>query len=75
MDNNNFDISNITDIQGGIYNFANGTMTLIDQDGQEFNFEIIKNDYKSYAIKYNSEDVGTIYTGSRKNFLCYQCSN
>ena len=69
MDNNNFDISNITDIQGGIYNFANGTMTLIDQDGQEFNFEITKNDYRSYAIKYNSEDVGTIYTGSRKIVL------
>ena len=77
MDKNNFDISSITDIQGSTYNYENGTMTLIDQDDQEFNFEIIKKVIEEedgdtvfcYAIKYNNEEIGTIYSGTRKIVL------
>ena len=77
MDKNNFDISSITDIQGSTYNYENGTMTLIDQDDQEFNFEIIKKVIEEedgdtvfcYAIKYNNEEIGTIYSGTKKIVL------
>ena len=67
MDNNNFDISSITDIQGGTYNFTNGTMTLIDQDGQEIDFIISKMDDRvEYTIKYNDIEVGLLNPQTQK---------
>ena len=68
MDNNNFDISNITDIQGGTYNYSEGYFNLIDQNGQEMNFTIQKaKGY--YIIKNNNEVIGTINSGTRKIVL------
>ena len=79
MASNNFDISNITDIQGGTYNYGDGTgynddktqgyFNLIDQNDQSFNFEIVKNNDKTYSIKYNNEEIGMLYPGTRKIVL------
>ena len=70
MENNNFNLSSITDIQSGTINYNDNIMTIVNQDGQEIDFTISKiNGGVGYSIKYNNEEIGIIYSGTRKIVL------